>query len=465
MLAALKQPISREVLPEKLVWAPEQEGIASVQSMGHVLSALDLCSVNAQRGEAGSKYGVRHYSVEACGIAFGPLGFESLLRFCRGLDAELQGMQSGTPVVLTTPKQDHKARMNAAVLLGCYLVIKHDFSVSSVAAKLGNEGGQKYPSAWNNDENKQDKVLTVADCWHGAKLARDLGWVNPKVVEDNGLTNAMCESYVSISTMYDATWMIPGMLMVSADPTTVTCDPNPATCKRLLPGRADGAASATAAGGTELENCEADSVANSVADSIADSVDTVCKDFDSDRHHDNCPSASQMSSLPSDFATFFQQSGIQRINRANFDWEPGMKERSYSSKLFSPHGISTLNLRIKDTNGGLPTPQDVQTLLDANQDFMLTNQGSSSSNAAILIHCKGGFGRSVVLATCLVVERLDVPGLAVIGWFRIMRPGAMTNSKQEVFLRKLRGRCDVQTFTAGGKNALFTTSCVGCNVM
>jgi len=459
--------VVKEVLPKQLLWVPEQEGNDPLESMGRVLSALDLCSASARPGEAGGKYFVRHYSIDACGIAFGPLGFDALLRFCRGLDAELQGVQNGTPIVLTTPKQNHKARMNAAALLGCYLVIKHDLSVSGVEAMLGNEGVQRYPGAWSQQDRPEDCVMTVSDCWHGAKLARHLGWLTPKVVEDNGLTNAMCESYVLMSSMYDATWMIPGLLMVSADPTTVTCDPNPSTCKLLLPGGTDGDASAWGTGGRSMGASpdfeKADTAQSADAESVADSVDTVCKDFDSERQHDRCLMASQMSNMPADFATFFQQSGIQRIVRANHDWEPGMKKRSYPSKLFLQHGIAHENIRIIDTRGGLPTPEDVQKLLDANHDFMQTSQGFSSS-AAILIHCKGGFGRSVVLGACLAVERFDVPGLAVLGWFRIMRPGAMTNSKQEVFLRQLRGRHNVRSYAAGDKKGGMT-SCVACSVM
>jgi len=453
MSGALKQPVVKEVLPKQLLWGPEQEGNASLESMGRALSALGLCSASAQPGEAGGKYAVRHYTIEACGIAFGPLGFESLLRFCRALDAELQGTQNGTPIVLTTPKENYKARMNAAVLLGCFLVLKHDLSVSDVAAKLGNEGDQKYPCAWCHTSSPEDNVLTVADCWHGAKIARRLGWVNPEMVEDDGLTDAMCKSYVSMSSMFDATWMIPGLIMVTADPTTVTCDPNPATCKLLVP-RGTEAAGHPASVLHDPDDEE--------TESIAGSVDTVCKDFSSDVQHERCLMASQMTNMPEDFTTFFKQSGIERIIRANFDWEPGMKERSYPSKLFSQHGISQTNIRVMDSNGGLPTPKDVQTLLDANQDFMPRSQDGSSS-VAILIHCKGGFGRSVVLAACLTVERFDVPGGAVMGWFRIMRPGAMTNLKQEVFLRKLRGCQDLQNYTAGRTNSGIPVPC--CRVM
>merc|ERR1712110_1368722 len=102
---------------------------------------------------------------------------------------------------------------------------------------------------------------------------------------------------------------------------------------------------------TDFENAE---TAQSLdADSVEGSVDTVCKDFDSERQHDRCLMASQMSNMPADFATFFQQSGIQRIVRANHDWEPGMKKRSYPSKIFLQHGIAHENIRVMDTHGGL----------------------------------------------------------------------------------------------------------------
>ena len=56
------------------------------------------------------------------------------------------------------------------------------------------------------------------------------------------------------------------------------------------------------------------------------------------------------------------------------------------------------------------------------------------------MHGKGGFGQSVMLACGLAVERLGVPGRALLGWVRVARPGAVTTREQELFLVGLEGR-------------------------
>lgn len=85
---------------------------------------------------------------------------------------------------------------------------------------------------------------------------------------------------------------------------------------------------------------------------------------------------------------------------------------------------------------------------------------SGKSGGAILVHCKGGFGRSVVLAACLAIERVDISGAAALGLFRIMRPGAITTRRQEIFLTSFKGSADVRRFAKlplpdGGSTSAF----------
>merc|ERR1712242_160063 len=55
-------------------------------------------------------------------------------------------------------------------------------------------------------------------------------------------------------------------------------------------------------------------------------------------------------------------------------------------------------------------------------------------------------GRSAVLAACLAIDRFHVSGEAALGFFRIMRPGAITCPKQERFLKSLKTADDVRRF-------------------
>jgi len=168
-------------------------------------------------------------------------------------------------------------------------------------------------------------------------------------------------------------------------------------------------------------------------------VDTVCKEYD--HHTSSMQALSPVDSWPTNFATMFQKLGVGLVVRANYDNEPGMPARVYSDDTFAPQGLLQANIRVVDQNGGLPRPQDVARLLEVGENFM-----SGKSGGAILVHCKGGFGRSVVLAACLAIERVDISGAAALGLFRIMRPGAITTRRQEAFLKSFKGAADVRRF-------------------
>merc|ERR1712176_1150171 len=97
------------------------------------------------------------------------------------------------------------------------------------------------------------------------------------------------------------------------------------------------------------------------------------------------------------------------------------------------------DVKVKDTNGGLPKPADVAKVLNACPD-------EDDFASIVFVHCKGGFGRSMVLACCLVIDRLDILGSAMLGWVRLARPGAVNTPQQELLLRSFRGRSDVRKY-------------------
>mmetsp|Transcript_44853 Transcript_44853/g.103635 ORF Transcript_44853/g.103635 Transcript_44853/m.103635 type:complete len:95 (-) Transcript_44853:32-316(-) len=77
----------------------------------------------------------------------------------------------------------------------------------------------------------------------------------------------------------------------------------------------------------------------------------------------------------------------------------------------------------------------------------------------IFVHSRSRFGRSVVLACCLAIHRLDVPGSVLLGWVRIARPGAISTRSQELFLHKLSGSEDVARYA--GLSTVTTVPCTG----
>jgi len=424
-----------EVLPGQLVWQPEN------RSPGSVL-ALDLC---ADEGGKPGQYRVLHYSRGSTGAAFGPLDLGSLVRFCRGLAKALDNPDG--PLKLTTPEGDVDYLANASVLLGAYLVLRHGWSVAKLSGALGSADA-KFACSWATPGTRaSERVMSVRDCWLGVALAVKQGWLSRDMVTDDASADKFVEQYNSQALTYDAAWLIPGMLMVGADPMTVIFDPNPATCERLSAEEAPDSPVKK-----ELpESPEASTRSASVV-SIS-SVDTVCKEYCLDEDEDKPVFAlEEVASGACDYVSFFRRSGISLVLRANFDFEPGLPQgRSYGN-AFAEQGLEQVDVRVVDHNGGLPRRRDVARMLEACEGFM-------EPRRAVFVHCKGGFGRSVVLACCLAIYRLDVPGSALLGWVRIARPGAITTRAQELFLQKLSGSKDVARYAG----FVVATSCTGCS--
>jgi hypothetical protein len=225
--------------------------------------------------------------------------------------------------------------------------------------------------------------------------------LDPATLDDAAKIDGMCSGILSRSAMFDMAWLIPGFLMVGADPMTVTVDPNPMTCSRLLPDRQE-------------QESRGDSEVASTASSEAatvNSVDTVCKDYDFSGTATFGGLVRASDRWPTDFATLFQEIGVGLVVRANFDGEPGMQTKGYSNDAFAAQGLLQANIRILDQHGGLPKPQDVARLLEVAEVFM------HEKDHAVMIHCKGGFGRSVVLAACLAIDRFHFSGAAALGFF------------------------------------------------
>jgi hypothetical protein len=226
---------------------------------------------------------------------------------------------------------------------------------------------------------------------------------------------------------YDAAWIVPGRILVCADPMSTFLDPSPSTFSELFP---------SSSNGCKNEDVPSETTGSTACDDVEDwevnSCDTVCKEYD-DIDGRSGGSMFRVDSAPVDFVTFLKECGVEVIVRANRPSEPGLA-KSYNPSGFVTHGFHFEDMQIADTNGGLPSPTDVSRLLSIYDKF-LDMQGK-----AIAIHCKGGFGRSVTLACCLAIARFGIPARAALAWVRIARPGSITCSQQEDFITSFRGK-------------------------
>jgi len=361
--------------------------------------------------------------------------------------------------VLSTPTGDEVSRSNAAVLLGAFMLLRHpSWSVRRVVRCLGEyEALAQFACPWQ-DWPEESCTLTVQDCWAGVQLARDHGWIQADFMQDDLKMEVACKRYSDQLERYDTTWIIPGKLMVGADPVTVMTDPNPATFNKLVPSDDHSESVSTAdmlAGQPEAAQNPMEPSPSASCPSM-DSGCRECQEHASDERQENASVRSGLSTDTvckvyqeyathhgekgkdgRDFASFLVDSGIGLVVRANYHDEPGMAG-SYSNHALKPYGIHQANIRIPDYGGSIPHPTDVARMLGTCDGFMETE-----SCDAVMVHCKGGFGRSVVLAFCLAISRFDVPGIALMGWGRITRPGILTTPAQEAFINSFRGRRDV----------------------
>ncbi|CAK0845466.1 unnamed protein product [Prorocentrum cordatum] len=171
------------------------------------------------------------------------------------------------------------------------------------------------------------------------------------------------------------------------------------------------------------------------------SVHTVCKVYGAGdtlaRSCDLWPGARP-------FVDFLREEGIKTVVRVNMSDEPGLAEigGSYDAGLLADVGIQHADVPVSDSKhpsskGGVPPRATIKRF------FTLTRHMTAKDGGAVLVHCKGGFGRSVFLACLLVIHKYNVSGRGLLGWARIARPGAITTPEQESVLRSLSGRADL----------------------
>merc|ERR1719253_517091 len=86
------------------------------------------------------------------------------------------------------------------------------------------------------------------------RMALDLEWFIPDFLDDSVRTLLACSQHRRTALGYDAAWLAPGKLLVSADPMSTVRDPNPATCPSIAPAAL--AEDALDLGGVWIERCD-----------------------------------------------------------------------------------------------------------------------------------------------------------------------------------------------------------------
>mmetsp|Transcript_67730 Transcript_67730/g.189005 ORF Transcript_67730/g.189005 Transcript_67730/m.189005 type:complete len:427 (+) Transcript_67730:1-1281(+) len=411
------------LIADRLYWAPEGNGVpAPGDGKYQVVSVRDLHE---------EVYEVIHYPASALGRAFGPLSVRQMLQFCHKLHCMLEG---GSDIVVTTPTRDLKIRTNSAVLIGAYLALVHDFNLEAIVEAVGvADAERKFCCSWaRTDKPEPRRLMAVGHCWEGVILARDEGWLSKDCVTKEATMLRTCEEHLQLSRAYDASWLVPGRIMVCADPVTTSLDPNPCTFSDIFPqvpqadrfymDRESSAASVTSSPGSKESHSYAATEPNSPCTNL-DSCNSVNKEYQHDFDDTNAGLP------PLDFVSFLKSNGVGLVVRTNFMSEPGLK-RSYDENEFAKCDIQHINVEVPDQNGGVPLKGQFEATWKKGESILTGSQ-------AVAIHCKCGFGRSVMVACYLAAKAYNLPGRALLGWVRLARPGAVNTPQQEAYLLAL----------------------------
>jgi len=225
-----------EVIQGELIWDPVSLGISYGTPNSNAGGYRFCIQDETQNNIRGFEYSVPHYGKNAYGQAFGPLALDQTLRFCQVLASKLQLHGCVTFVSSSKFSDNIRAdRANAAVLLGAFLILLRDWNVDQVAAAIPEDGNSSFVCSWAWKKTIEP-VMTVRDCWGGIKIAKHFSWITTSSFLDDLCVSLACSQYRRMVLQYDATWLEPGRLIVSADPTSTVNDPNPETCDQLFPG-------------------------------------------------------------------------------------------------------------------------------------------------------------------------------------------------------------------------------------
>mmetsp|Transcript_30616 Transcript_30616/g.88749 ORF Transcript_30616/g.88749 Transcript_30616/m.88749 type:complete len:475 (+) Transcript_30616:94-1518(+) len=463
----------KEILLGTLWFEPEFTK-GSEQEGFRYLPALSLFSED----EREATYKVPHYAPAASGRCFGPLALDQVLQFCYGLNELLT--DNGAKVVLYTGVAKEQDYNNALVLIGAFLLWTRNWTPKQLTDVLGAKAGLRgfVCSFASAARPEPPRVLRVKDCWEGLSLARDMGWFDTEVLYQRHLVEAAVERHRRFADIYDAAWLIPGRLMVSGEPVTTAMDPNPATVKHVFPPEG------VTRKGSHQSSSDARSVTNTTVsaprspssragcgeDSDGDGsqvsswVDTTSNSDAAAVHEVFQPTSvsPRVKPVPSpwggemkdvlkktsstNFVDFLLDNGVGNILRTNALQERGMITPSYDRMQFiNDFGIQHFDIPFED--GAVPSKDDVREALTSLQGVL----DGKGNNTGLLVHCKGGFGRSVMMACCLMIDQFDISGLQLLAWVRIARPGAVNTPRQERFLQSLTGRADLHRYMKGAE--------------
>ncbi len=147
---------------------------------------------------------------------FGPMNLASVYRFCDLIKSKCAEQVSDDHLVLVCPP-NMQAVTNSVFLLGAYMIMSLDFSLSAVQ-KCVLELDPWLLAYRDISPGQQNFKLCVSDCWEGLWRAKHLSWVSFAADSFNLFDYEHCDSPLNA----DLHEIVPGKLLAMRGPVALT---------------------------------------------------------------------------------------------------------------------------------------------------------------------------------------------------------------------------------------------------
>ncbi|CAE7765345.1 CDKG-2 [Symbiodinium sp. CCMP2456] len=247
-----------------------------------------VCFLNEPCVRKGA-YQVPHYVVDGYYHDDGPPALDQIVESSRFLHEKLQANKK---VLVVCPAGEKFAshRAFSALCTSAYpLLMKGCTLDAAVSVWTGHEVGFRQHSWAPLHKPAPPRHLSLAKCLEALDLAIRRKWLD--------VEHFNVRAFRDLCAEWDAAWVIPGQILLFADPVTTALDPDPATASHLVP---------------------------------PDSPN---------------------------FFSWFESNQVTALVRLNKDRESGL-DKSYDPNLFVELGMTHIQAAYDDTQGGVP-PKDV----------------------------------------------------------------------------------------------------------
>eukprot|EP00927_Polykrikos_kofoidii_P027455 TRINITY_DN24145_c0_g1_i2.p1 TRINITY_DN24145_c0_g1~~TRINITY_DN24145_c0_g1_i2.p1 ORF type:complete len:316 (+),score=40.53 TRINITY_DN24145_c0_g1_i2:47-994(+) len=203
-----------EVIPGVLLWAPERFILPDCTPPPQRVSFNEICGDDFE-------YLLPHDSYQNSAWALGTPGLEQVMKFCLKLEQRICAAREA--IAVTVPLEHCEEKCRAAVLFGAFLILRRQWTAHQVEVALGaKESRRVFDCHWGRtDRAERGHMLSVGDCWSGLTFARMKGWIDCDALADEARCSLLCNLHRQLAVCYEATWIVPGRIMVSADPSSL----------------------------------------------------------------------------------------------------------------------------------------------------------------------------------------------------------------------------------------------------